>query len=151
MMESNGENAYPITNPPKAGEWGAANLPFGDYDPRISPDGSQVAFSRLVDDASPHGNYDIYSVNIDGSDERRLTETGYSQGFSSWSHAGDTLIFIVAAIGEAGKYDLYQMNVDGSSVEDITPDSFPAEFLVKTAVFSADDAEIYFIGEWWGQ
>ncbi|MCJ7832385.1 MAG: hypothetical protein MUP92_02940 [Actinobacteria bacterium] len=39
-MDSDGSDARPITDPPRVGEWGNAVLPFGDYDPRISPDGT---------------------------------------------------------------------------------------------------------------
>jgi Tol biopolymer transport system component len=135
--------------PPDAGVWGNANLPFGDYDPRLSPDGSKIAFERLEDDVSQHGNYNIYIVDADGSDETRLTDSGYSQGIVSWSHPGDKMAFVVAAIGEEGKYDIYMMNSDGSNITNITPAYFPPDFLCHTPVFSADDSRIYFIGEWW--
>jgi Tol biopolymer transport system component len=147
LMHPDGSDPHPLTQPPRAGEWGNANLPFGDYDPRLNPDGTQVVFSRLVDDASQHGNYDFYMITTDGTAETRLTQTGYAQGLSSWSHDGKMLLFIVAAIGEAGKYDLYLMNADGSDQRNITPAFFPDDFLVNAAVFSADDQSIYFIGE----
>ena len=149
LMHADGTGATPLTAPPQAGVWGKANLPFGDYDPRISPDGTTVAFERLEKDDSPHGNYNIYSVNIDGSQERRLTDTGYSQGIVSWSHSGDRLVFVVAAIGEEAKYDIFTMNSDGSEIKNITPEYFPADFICRTPVFSPDDTKIYFIGEWW--
>jgi Tol biopolymer transport system component len=149
IMDGDGTNAHPLTDPPRAGEWGNANLPFGDYDPRISPDGSQVVFERLVDDQSPHGNYDLFRVDIDGTDLTRLTDTGYSQGLASWSHVGDRLVYVVAAMGEVGKYDLFLINADGTGNQDITPDNFPPHFLCHSAVFSLDDTLIYFVGEWW--
>jgi Tol biopolymer transport system component len=149
LMRDDGTGARPVTDPPRAGEWGGANLPFGDYDPRLSPDGEAIVFERLVDDASPHGNYDFFLVNPDGTGETRLTDTGYSQGLASWSHAGDRLVFVVAAIGEQGVYDLYAVNRDGSGYKNITPAWFPSGFLCQSAVFSPDDTKLYFIGEWW--
>ena len=89
LMDSNGTDNTPLTNPPKAGEWGKAILPFGDYDPRISPDGKRVVFERLVSDSSTHGNYDLYMIGSDGSKETQLTNTGWAQGFASWSHSSD--------------------------------------------------------------
>jgi Tol biopolymer transport system component len=149
IMHDDGTVEVQVTEPPDAGVWGNANLPFGDYDPRLSPDGREIAFERMEDDASPHGNYNIYIIGADGSDETRLTDSGYSQGIVNWSHSGDKMVFIVAAIGEEGKYDLYMMNSDGSSLIDTTPDYFPANFLCYTPVFSIDDSKIFFIGEWW--
>lgn len=149
IMNSDGTQPLQVTEPPRAGEWGNANLPFGDYDPRLSPDGSRIVFERLEGDDSPHGNYNLYLVNTDGTGETRLTDSGFSQGLASWSHSGEKLIYIVATIGEAGQFDAYMMNADGTDNHNITPDYFPASFLVHEAIFSTDDASIFFIGEWW--
>jgi len=149
IMQSDGTGLRPVTDPPRAGEWGKANLPFGDYDPRISPDGGRVIFERLVDDQSPHGNYDFFSVDLSTGGETRLSQSGYSQGLASWSHSGDQIVYIVSATGTSGQYDLYLMNADGTETRNITPQVFPPQFLFHWAVFSKDDAAVYFIGEWW--
>jgi len=148
-MKDDGSDAQQITNPPKAGQWGNANLPFGDYDPRFSPDGSQIAFERLDDDTSSHGNYNLYVVGAIGTGETKLTDTGYSQGLAIWSHSGDRLVYIVAAIGSTGKYDIYMMDADGSNARNITPDYFPASFLCHSAMFSKGDSKVYFTGQWY--
>lgn len=150
-MRSDGGDPVQITDPPRAGKWGKANLPFGDYDPRFSPDGAQIVFERLEDDISPHGNYNIYVANADGSGETTITTTGYSQGLASWSHAGDRIAYVVAAIGIEGQYDLYVMNADGTGNQNVTPDYFPADFLCHTPVFSVDDSKILFVGQWWAE
>ncbi|UCH51923.1 MAG: PD40 domain-containing protein [Chloroflexota bacterium] len=149
MMRDDGTQVTRITEPPRAGQWGNANLPFGDYDPRLSPNGNKIVFERLEDDSSPHGNYNIYVINSDGSGQNRLTATGYSQGLANWSSSGDKIVYVVAAIGNEGKYDIYMMNSDGTNVRNITPDYFPAAFLCHTPVFSIDDSKIFFVGQWW--
>jgi len=149
IIYDNGTNPVSVTDPPNAGSWGKANLPFGDYDPRLSPNGNRIAFERLEDDTSLHGNYNIYVINSDGSGEIRLTNTGYSQGIVSWSHKADKMVFIVGAIEDEGKYDIYLVNADGSDIVNITPTYFPPDFLCYTPVFSIDDSKIFFIGEWW--
>jgi hypothetical protein len=58
-------------------------------------------------------------------------------------------VYIVAAIGSEGKYDVYEMNSDGSDSRNITPSYFPINFLCHSAVYSSDDAGIFFVGEWW--
>jgi Tol biopolymer transport system component len=148
-MQDDGTAPVPITAPPDAGIWGKANLPFGDYDPRLSPDGRKIVFERLEDDTSPHGNYNIFVVNADGSDETRLTDSGYSQGTANWSHSQTRLVFVVAAIGSEGKYDIYMMNADGSNITMINPDHFPPDLLCHSPVFSVDDSKIFFVGQWW--
>jgi TolB protein len=149
IMNDDGSDAHSISEPPRAGEWGNANLPFGDYDPRISPDGRRIVFERLVDDQSSHGNYDLYRMNIDGSNLTRLTNNGYSQGLANWSHSGDRIVYTVAAIGDEGKYDIYMMKFDGTENRNITPETFPENFLCHSPTFSLDDSTIYFVGEWW--
>jgi TolB protein len=149
VINDDGTRPAQVTEPPRAGQWGNANLPFGDYDPRISPDGQKIVFERLEADDSPHGNYNIFLINVDGSGEVRLTTSGYSQGFASWSRSGDMMVYIVAAVDNEGKYDIYQMNSDGTNNRNITPDYFPEAFLCNTPVFSADDQKVFFVGEWW--
>ena len=148
-INDDGTNPSIVTDPPNAGEWGNANLPFGDYDPNIHPDGNKIAFERLENDTSPHGNYNIFIVNLDGSDETRLTSNYYTQGFPTWSHSGEKILFLVTAISDEGKYDLYMMKSDGSDYKNITPEYFPDRFLCHAGVFSPDDSLIYFVGEWW--
>ncbi len=150
VINSDGSDPRQITDPVNAGEWGDAVLPFGDYDPRISPDGSRIVFERLVGDSTSHGNYDLFTVNIDGSSETRLTESGWTQGLASWSNDGQKLVYTVSAIGLEGRYDLYSINPDGSDMLDLTSSLFPEGFLANSAIFSKDDSKIYFIGQWWG-
>jgi Tol biopolymer transport system component len=147
-IKDDGTNPIQVTNPVNAGQWGNANLPIGDYDPRLSRDGTKIVFERLEDPNTPHGSYNIYTVNSDGTEETRLTTTGYAQGLASWSHSGDKITYSVAAIGNEGKYDLYATNADGTNNCNVTPSYFPAGFLCYSPIFSKDDSKIYFIGQW---
>lgn len=153
-VASDGTDPVQVTDPENAGTWGTANLPIGDYDPRISPNGSKVAFERMVDVSFPHGGYDIFLISIDGSGETNLTNSGsqgYAQGLPSWSHSGDRIVYVLTATANNGKYDIFMMNSDGSQNQDITPSYFPPTFLCHNAIFSLDDSKIYFIGQWWQQ
>lgn len=149
-MNADGTQPVQITHPPNRGQWGNANLPAGDYDPRMSPDGSKIAFERLEDTNQPNGGYDIFVVNSDGTGETRLTQNDFSQGLASWAHSGDKLVYTVAAINGQGKYDIFMMNADGTDNRNITPDYFPVAFLCYTAIFCRNDSQIYFIGQWSG-
>jgi TolB protein len=148
-IKEDGTDAKQLTNPPRAGQWGKANLPFGDYDPRFDYTGTKIVFERLENDISTHGNYNLYLINVAGTGEVKLTSTDCSQGVANWSHSGNKLVYIVAAIGSDGKYDIYMINTDSSNDHNITPGYFPANFLCFHPIFSLDDSKIYFIGQWW--
>jgi Tol biopolymer transport system component len=148
-IRDDGTGLAEVTSPADAGQWGTANLPIGDYDPRLTPDGSKIVFERLEDPESTHGRYNIFTVNSDGTEETRLTDTNYAQGLGSWSHSADRIVYGVAAINDEGKYDMYLMNSDGSDSHSITPECFAASFLCHSPIFSQDDSEIYFIGQWY--
>jgi len=151
-INADGSNPAPLTDPPNAGEWGDAPLPYGDYDPRFNPDATQIAFSRMVDVTNPHGGYDIFLCDINGGNLSNLTNNGiegYTQGLASWSHTGDRIVYEVSAINSVGKYDIWMINYDGTGLHNVTPGYFPAEFLCHSPLFSLDDSVIYFVGEWW--
>jgi TolB protein len=103
----------------------------------------------LVDDKTTHGNYNIYLINVDGTEESGITDTGYSQGLPIWSHSGEQIVFVVGAIGNEGKYDIYRMNSNGTENSNITPEYFSTDFICHDPIFSKDDTKIYFIGEWY--
>ncbi len=148
-INEEGADARQLTDPLNAGEWGVANLPIGDYDPRFNSDGSQVIFDRMDDISQQHGGYNIYAIDFSGTEETQLTNTTYAQGFPNWSSLDEKIVYVVAAISGEGKYDMYMMNADGTNNRDITPSYFPAEFLCHNAVFSSDDSVIYFVGQWY--
>ncbi|MBN1245251.1 PD40 domain-containing protein [Candidatus Bathyarchaeota archaeon] len=148
-IKDDGAGLTQITNPANAGQWGQANLPIGDYDPRLRPDGAKIVFEKLEDPSTTHGSYNIFTVNSDGTQETRLTNTNYSQGLASWSHSGDSLVYVVSAINSEGKYDMYMMEADGSDNHNVTPEYFASNFLCYSPKFSLDDSEIYFVGQWY--
>lgn len=149
IMDATGVNPRQLTDYARAGEQGNAGLPFGDYDPRLDPTGTLVCFDRMVDDQHASGNWDFHTVNVDGTGETAITDTGWQQFIAEWSHAGGRLLFTVAAKGGDGLFDLYAMDPDGANLEAVTPGDWPATFLCSHGIFSRDDAVIYFVGEWW--
>ena len=149
IMDDEGNNAQQVTDYEFAGQQGDANLPFGDYDPRLDPAATVICFDRMVDDQSPSGNYNFYMINTDGTGETAITDTGWQQFMAEWSHAGDRLLFTVASKGGDGVFDMYTMNPNGTNLSNMTPADWPANFLCSHGIFSNDDSKIYFVGEWW--
>ena len=148
IMNDDGTNAMQVTDYALAGQQGNADLPFGDYDPRLDPSGNIICFDRMVDDQSTSGNFDFYTISPDGTGETAITNTGWQQFIAEWSNSGDRLLFTVAAKNGDGIYDLYTMKPNGSELKNITPANWPAEFLCSHGVFNNNDTKIFFVGEW---
>ena len=74
-----------------------------DIRPAVSPDGKKIAFTSTRD-----GNYEIYVMNIDGSDTKRITQSEERDDYPTWHPDGKRLVYV----GEqAGKFDLYMVEV----------------------------------------
>ena len=82
VMEDNGTNRRRLTQ----------NTETDDYEPRWSPDGERIAFTRQMD-RKRHDSQDLFIINVDGTNEQRLTDyRGYDNG-PSWSPDGTKLAF----------------------------------------------------------
>ncbi|TEU13196.1 MAG: hypothetical protein E3J21_19310, partial [Anaerolineales bacterium] len=68
--------------------------------------GNKVIFMSMRD-----GNWEIYSINTDGSDLKRLTDNGVSDGLPAFSPNGQFIAFVS---DEGGKWAIWAMNADGS-------------------------------------
>lgn len=79
-----------------------------------SPDGRTIAF-----DAAHGGVFEVYLVEVDGSNVRRLTRTSGPRGSESpdWSPDGRQLVF---HSDREGKSELYVMDRTGSNVRRLT-------------------------------
>jgi Tol biopolymer transport system component len=88
-----------------------------DAFPRWSPDGEKIAFHR----DSGGGNVDIYVMNTDGSDVRRLTDAPGADTLPTWMPDGR----IVFRSARSGRWDIYIMNADGSDQQQIIANADP--------------------------
>jgi TolB protein len=82
----------------------------GAYLPAFSPDGKQIAFTATAEGASAQ---DIYIMNADGSNSRRITTHPDIDTTPTWSPSGTQIAFVS---DRTGKPQIYLMNVDGSGV-----------------------------------
>ena len=76
-------------------------------DPTWSPDGLQVAFASKRD-----GQFQIYAMNADGSNVRRLTKRNTEDANPAWAPDGAAIAFI-SATGD-DRRGLFIMRADGS-------------------------------------
>ena len=65
-----------------------------------------VFFEQIGNDETTHGNYTIFLINVDCTEEFAITDKGYSQGIPVWSHSGEQIVFVVGIIGTEGKFGI---------------------------------------------
>ena len=85
---------------------------YGDLWPRYSPDGRRIVFSSRRDD-----DFEIYVMNADGTDQRRLTDIPGIDTHPSFSSDGKRIVF---TSNRDGNYELYAINPDGSNPNRLT-------------------------------
>ena len=94
--------------------------------PSYSPDGTRIAFRGDLDATEPSGDEEIYVMEADGTNVRRLTDNADFDSAPSWSPDGTRIAFERAAAGtftpgtEAQEKDVYVMNADGTDVRRLT-------------------------------
>lgn len=80
--------------------------------PRVSPDGSRVAFWSTRD-----GHSEVFSMQIDGTDQRRLSSHAGRDEAPTWSADGTQLAF---NSDRDGDFEIWVMRSDGSEQRQLT-------------------------------
>jgi dipeptidyl aminopeptidase/acylaminoacyl peptidase len=87
-------------------------------DPRVSPDGTRVAFSvRVTDLEANRGRTDLWLAAVDGSWTRRLTSHEAADGQPRWAPDGRALFFVSS---RAGSSQVFRLSMDGGEPEQVT-------------------------------
>jgi TolB protein len=90
-----------------------------NYLPAFSPDGTRIAFMSTRD-----GQAEIYVMNVDGSNVRRLTNHPADDVTPTWAPSGTQIAF---TSGRTGRPQIYTMNADGSDVQLVSRDEREAD------------------------
>lgn len=115
LVDADGKNIRRLTS----------NAYFEDA-PHWSHDGKRIFFTRELRDlkdtsANAVGNGEIFVMDIDGSNEKQLTNRPGYDGGPQLSPDGTTIAFYGKSA--TGRYDLFIMNTDGSHVTNLTNDA----------------------------
>ena len=84
--------------------------------PAFSPDGSQIVFMSNRD-----GNPDIYTVNVDGSNVRRITNHPAIDTSPTWSPNGQQVAF---TSDRTGTPQIYVVGADGTGLRRLTYETY---------------------------
>jgi Tol biopolymer transport system component len=90
------------------------NAPRANAEPAWSPDGSMLAFASFR-----NGRPDIYTINADGTGERRLTDDPATDYHPSWTGDG-RIVFHTSRTGNA---EIFSMRSDGTDLRNLTNNS----------------------------
>lgn len=116
------------------------NPDFDDNYPQLSPDGKRVVFVRRgpleligeegnIAEHKYTGMEGIYAIKVDGTDERRLTNTPLkaSEGNPNWSPDGKKIIFVRETYdGSPRQAELFSMNNDGTDLRRLVQVTSPS-------------------------
>ena len=87
-------------------------------DPRVSPDGTQVAFVvRATDLEANRGRLDLYVAATAGSRVRRLTSHEAADSQPRWSADGRSLYFVSSRSGQA---QVWRLSLEGGEAQPVT-------------------------------
>ena len=115
--------------------------------PRWSPDGSKIAFVRMVianQDVTCELaliSQDLWVMNADGTGQQKIVNGGVED--LDWSPDGSKIVFSLIG-GAGGYYDLWTIKPDGTAMTPLTTTSTGDSFTEVHPVWSPDGSKIAF-------
>lgn len=86
--------------------------------PRYSPDGKKLVYGLLIG-TPPNHKTELGIINIDGTNDRLITNNNSVNEFACWSPDGKKIAFQTC---RDGNFEIYVMNADGSEQHRLTND-----------------------------
>jgi Tol biopolymer transport system component len=143
-----------MMNPDGTGQTNLTNTPdYQEYDPELSPDGSEVAFiSNRPETGNLDGNYEIFTLTIADGTVTQVTDTVqdspgdfFASHEPTWSPDGTKIAF--SGYRQWGSSEIFTINADGSGGEIKLTD--PADFAQKWEPdWSPDGSKIVYTWGW---
>jgi dipeptidyl aminopeptidase/acylaminoacyl peptidase len=87
-------------------------------EPELSPDKKTILYGvTYYDIAQNKGNRELYTIDTDGQDLKRITTTKFSEYQAMWAPDGTKIVFMSA---ESGSMQVWEMAPDGSNRRQVT-------------------------------
>jgi Tol biopolymer transport system component len=100
---------------------------FGCGEDKTTEPDYNMGEGRLVFVSERDGNMEIYTMNIDGTNQQNISNHPSNDNFPCWSSDGAKIAFgsyrDADSGGVAGNWEIYTMNADGSNQQNITNNS----------------------------
>ena len=106
-----------------------------DEDPRWSPDGTKIAFTRFMEGKKRQTTAELFIINADGTNPQRLTHNNFLDNTPSWSPDGRQIAF---SSGRSGDWEVYVIELATRAVRQLTDN------LSSTPDWSPDGRQIVF-------
>src|SRR6266404_697654 len=121
--------------------------PATESKPLYSPDGRRLAFM-----STRTGNGDIYILNLDSGELKRLTFDDGNEQLDAWSADGKWIYFSSSSRDISGMNDIFRVNVEGGTPMQVSAERYVTEHFSAP---SPDGNAIAFTGhgfglsQWW--
>jgi len=109
LMKADGSDQKRLTKDLKSDNWR----------PRWSPDGKKILYQSNRNVVKR--GFDLYVINVDGSDDHAITSSQYNESSGDWSPDGKKIVYVS---DQDGDRDIYVMNADGSNPVKLTDNFF---------------------------
>jgi hypothetical protein len=106
LMNVDGSGARQITHPPRSS---SSDGLYGDFDPKLSPDGTKVTFMRIDGGTT----WRVMVLDLKSGEERLLSPSNVMQWLPTWSGDGNLLLYTHIDVRNLKDTGLYTMTPDG--------------------------------------
>ena len=106
-------------------------------DPQVSPDGTKILYGVLYTSIEQNkSNRELFTMNIDGSDNKQITFTPKSESNARWIDGGAKIAYLHSG-------QLWIMNSDGSSPKKVSN----IENGISEFKFSPDETKVLYVAD----
>lgn len=107
----------------------------------VSPDGKRVVYSVAYYSVPQNkSNREVFVMNADGSDNKQITHTPFSENGAVWIKDGSKIAFLSS---ESGKSQIWEMNPDGTGRKQLSN----LDMDIEGFAFSPDESKVLFISQ----
>ena len=107
----------------------------------VSPDGQKVVYTVAYYSVPENrSNREVFVMNADGTDNKQITKTAYSENEAVWIKGGKKIAFLC---NESGSSQLWEMNPDGSDRKQLS--RYDGD--IEGFAFSPDEKKVLFISQ----